>query len=271
MNPFLSSLGGKLAERWVTTLVLPGALFVVAVVCAVQLGHRDAFDFVPLTNWGVREASRLPIAATAIGLLLGAGAAAMAAQAVGRLVEAVWVNPWRGPAKWVARPVVALRGKLFDRAGAKAKVNPVSVYRPRQPTWIGDRFRLLNSRITAQYHGLQLGLVWPRLWLLVPESVRTPVQAAESRFRSAVTLVGWGVLYMVLGFWWYPAAIAGFGAALVGWRRTRSATEALTTLMEATVDTHLDTLATALGHPVPANGITADLARRINDRLGKGG
>jgi hypothetical protein len=270
VNPFLSSLGGKLAERWVTTLVLPGALFVAAVVCAVRLGHREAFDFVLVTNWVVREAPRLPIATVAIGLLLGAAAAAMAAQAIGRLAEAIWVKPWRGPANWLARPVVALRGKLFDRAAAKAGVHPVSAYRPRQPTWIGERFRLLDSRVAAQYQGLQLGPLWPRLWLLVPEAVRIPVQAAESQFRSAVTLVGWGVLYLGLGIWWYPAAIAGLGAAFVGWRRTRSTTAGLTTLIEATVDTHLDTVATALGHPVPATGITADVARRINDRLGKG-
>ncbi|ONI81452.1 hypothetical protein ALI144C_19140 [Actinosynnema sp. ALI-1.44] len=270
MNPFLSSLGGKLAERWVTTLVLPGALFVVAVVCAVRLGHQAAFDFTSVANWIAREGPRMPIGAVAIGVLLGATAAAMAAVAVGRLAEAAWVKPWRGPAGWLARPLVSVRRKLFDRAAAKAGVNPVRAYRPQRPTWVSEQFRLLDSRIAAQYHGLRLGPLWPRLWLLVPEAVRVPVQAAESQFRSAVTLVGWGVLYLGLGIWWYPAAIAGFGAALLGWSRTRTTTAALTTLIEATVDTHLDTVTTALGHPMPATGITADLARRINDHLGKG-
>jgi hypothetical protein len=270
MNQFVSALSGKLAERWVATLVLPGVLFIAAVVCAVRLGHHAAFDVVSVSDWIVREAPHLPVAATAVGLLFGAATAAMAAQAVGSLVEAVWAGPWRGPAVWVARPLVALRGKLFDRAAAKAGVDPVSAYRPQCPTWIGDRFRLLDSRIAAQYHGLRLGPLWPRLWLLVPETVRTPVQAAESRLRSAITLVGWGLLYLGLGIWWYPAAILGLGAAVLGWRRTREATEVLTTLIEATIDTYLDTVATALGHPVPATGFTADLARRINDRLSKG-
>jgi hypothetical protein len=39
---------------------------------------------------------------------------------------------------------------------------------------------------------------------------------------------------------------------------------------EATVDTHLDTLTTSLGHPLPATGLTADLAMRLNDRFTKG-
>jgi hypothetical protein len=270
VNPFVSSLGGKLAERWVATLVLPGVLFIAAAVCAVRLGHRDAFDFVSVSNWLVQQVPRLPVAATAVGLLVGAATVAMAAVALGKLGEAVWVGQWRGPAAWLARPLVAMRGRQFDRAAAKAGVKPVPVYRPERPTWIGERFRLLDSRIAAQYHGLRLAPLWPRLWLLVPETVRTPVQAAEIRFRSAATLVGWGVLYVVLGFWWYPAAIVGLGAAVLGWRRSRSAAATLTTLIEATIDTHIDTIATALGHQVPATGFTADLARRINDRLSKG-
>jgi hypothetical protein len=270
VNPFLSSLSGKLAERWVATLVLPGALFVAAAVCAVRLGHRAAFDLVSVSDWIVQVAPRLPVAATAVGLLFGAAVTAMAAQAVGRLAEAAWTKPWRGPAAWVARPLVALRGRRFDRAAAKAGVDPVAVYQPRHPTWIGERFRLLDSRIAAQYQGLELGLLWPRLWLLLPETVRTPVQAAEAQFRSAMTLVGWGVLYLGLGIYWYPAAIAGLGAAALGWRRTRSTTATLTTLIEAAVDTHLDTVLTAFGHPLPATGFTADLAHRINDRLAKG-
>ncbi|AUI59290.1 hypothetical protein [Amycolatopsis sp. BJA-103] len=270
MNPFLSSLSGKLAERWVATLVLPGALFIAAAVCAVRLGHRSAFDLVSVAGWIVREVPRLPVAAVAVFLLIGATAAAMAAQAVGSVAEAVWTRPWRGPARLLAWGLVALRGRLFDRAAARAGVDPVSAYRPRHPAWIGERFRLLNARIAGQYHGLDLGLVWPRLWLLVPETVRTPVQAAESQFRSATRLVGWGVLYLGLGIHWYPAIVVGIGTAALGWSRARSTTATLTTLIEATVDTHLDTILTALGHTVPAAGFTAELARRINDRLAKG-
>ncbi|MFC6092238.1 hypothetical protein [Saccharothrix lopnurensis] len=271
MNPFLSSLGGKLAERWVATLVLPGALFVAAAVCAVRLGHRDALDVVRLGNEVVAAFPRLPVAVAAIGLLLGAAAAVVAAQALGAVAEAVWVKPWRGPAAWVARPVVAVRRWRFDRAAARAGVDPVPAYRPRRATWIGERFRLLDTRIAAQYQGLRLGPLWPRLWLLVPEPARLPVQAAEIRFHSATTLTGWGVLYAALGPRWYPAAVVGAVVAVVGRHRARASDHALAVLIEATVDTHLDVLATALGHPLPAAGLTPDLAVRLNDRFAKGG
>ncbi|ASO20604.1 hypothetical protein FHR81_004716 [Actinoalloteichus hoggarensis] len=270
MNQFLSSLGGKLAERWVTTLVLPGALFLAAVACAVRLGHRDALDVVSAAEWLVQAADRVPAALAAAAVLLGAAAAATAARSLGGVVEAVWTRPWRGPAGLLARPLVALRAWRFDRAATRAGVDPVAAYRPRHPTWIGERFRLLDARIAAQYHGLRLGPLWPRLWLVIPETVRLPVQAAEARLVAARTLVGWGVLYLGVGVWWYPAAVLGLGAVVLGWARTRSAAVALTMWIEATVDTHLGLVGEAFGRSVPATGVTAELAGLINDRLAKG-
>ncbi|WP_285608396.1 hypothetical protein [Actinokineospora globicatena] len=267
MNPFLSALGGKLAERWVSTLLLPGALFVAAVVCAVRLGHRDALDLARVVTDLTAAFPRAPIALGAAGLLLGAAAAAFVAQGAGRVIEVVWTARWSGPAVLLARPVVALRSRLARRAAGRAGVEPVRAYLPQRATWISDRFRLLEVRIAAQYHGVRLGLLWPRLWLLLPEQVRTPVQAVESQFRSAMTLTGWGLLYLTLGAWWYPAAVAGGCAALVGWRRARYTTNSVTTLIEATVDTHLPLLTTALGYP---DALNADTALRINDRLDKG-
>jgi hypothetical protein len=165
--------------------------------------------------------------------------------------------------------VVAVRGRRFDRAAAKTGVTPVPAYRPRQATWIGEQFRLLDARVAAQYQGLRLGPLWPRLWLLVPEPARLPVQAAETRFHSATTLVGWGLLYTALGTRWYPAALIGLSVATLGWRRARTAAATLTLLIEATVDTHLHLLTTSLGHPLPATGLSTDLAMRLNDRFTK--
>ncbi|RLK58709.1 hypothetical protein [Actinokineospora cianjurensis] len=268
MNPFLSALGGKLAERWVSALLLPGALFVAAVVCAVRLGHRDAWDLARVVTELTTAFPRVPVALAAVGLVLGAAAAAFVAQGTGRLIETVWTSRWSGPAAVLARPVVALRVRAATRTARRAGVEPVPAYLPQRATWISDRFRLLEVRIAAQYHGVRLGLLWPRLWLLLPEQVRAPVQLVETQFRAAVTLTGWGLLYLVLGVWWYPAALAGACAALIGWRRTRFTTNAIATLMEATVDTHLDLLTTALGYP--SGGLDGETAPLINDRFDKG-
>ena len=51
MNAFLGELGRRLAERWVTLLLLPGALFVAAVTVASVLGHGRALDLGALSGW----------------------------------------------------------------------------------------------------------------------------------------------------------------------------------------------------------------------------
>ncbi|MDV9198666.1 hypothetical protein R6M67_25830, partial [Streptomyces sp. Wh19] len=44
MNSLLTEVGRKLADRWLSALVLPGALFVAAAMCGWWLGHPHALD-----------------------------------------------------------------------------------------------------------------------------------------------------------------------------------------------------------------------------------
>ncbi|MDA3647861.1 hypothetical protein LZ318_06825 [Saccharopolyspora indica] len=274
MTTFLSSIGSKLAERWASALLLPGALYLAAVWCAMQLGHRHALDLnllrPPFTGSGNHPGAQASIVVGLVLVLLGASAAGLSAQAIGRIVQAVWFGRWRGPAALLARPLIALRVAVAVRAASRAGVTPVAAYLPRRPTAIGEQFRLLEARISAQYHGLRLALVWPRLWVLLPDGARAPIQSTNNNFHSAAVLTGWGLLYLVLGAWWFPAAVAGTCAVIAGWLRGRNHAVTLATLIEATVDTHLAVLLDALNHGLPATGMTGDLAEKINDQLHKG-
>jgi hypothetical protein len=93
----------------------------------------------------------------------------------------------------------------------------VPEYLPKRPTWIGERFRLVDAGIAAQYHGLRFGLIWPRLWLLLPDSVRSPVQTANAEFQATAVVTAWRLLQLVIGLWWFPAAIIGSLSSVPGW------------------------------------------------------
>jgi hypothetical protein len=269
MTTLLSSIGGRLAERWAAAVVLPGVLFVVALLCAALLGHGQALDHdvaqAEITAFLNR--SEATAAVRVAGLLLGAAGAALLASATARLVQAVWLGQWPGP---LAHALVRLRRRRAIAAAERAGVRPVPEYLPKRPTWIGERFRLADAGIAAQYHGLRLGLVWPRLWVLLPESERGPVRAANTEFQAAAVVTGWGLLYVVVGMWWYPSAIVGAGVIVTGWVRAREHAATLSTLIEATVDTHLTRLLIALNQPLPRSGMTRELADRVNDQLHKG-
>lgn len=63
-----------------------------------------------------------------------------------------------------------------------------------------------------------MGLVWPRIWLLVNDTTASAVGDANTRYRAAAETTAWGVLYAVLGIFWWPAAIAGAVAVTVGYQ-----------------------------------------------------
>ncbi|WP_326770755.1 hypothetical protein OG978_44460 (plasmid) [Streptomyces sp. NBC_01591] len=50
MGGLLSELGKKLAERWFSLLVLPGALYLAVLAVAQTLGHTHPFDALRLAG-----------------------------------------------------------------------------------------------------------------------------------------------------------------------------------------------------------------------------
>ncbi|MGC4815907.1 hypothetical protein [Micromonospora sp. DT63] len=288
MNAVIASLGGKLAERWLAALALPGLVFVAIAAAAVRLGHAHWWDL-PLLG---QEVDRLALGPPArstgsallivLGVVLGSVVAALAAQSLERLVLALWTQDWgragealtrRRRRLWNAamdRYENALRdkarrlrsadhttGPLPDTQALARACDRIAVTEPDRPTWIGDRMLATAVRVRACY-GLDLAAAWPRLWLLLPEETRGPLALAQADFAAAARRVGWGLLYLALGLLWWPAALVGLGLCVAGWRRGRGTVSVLADLVEAVVDLHVRTLAAALGHPTDGTFGTTD-------------
>lgn len=100
MGGILSELGKKLAEKWLSLLVLPGALFLAVAMAGHSLGHTHALDLPQLAEY-VSQWARAPVTSTVGGqvvlLAAGLGGAAAAAQAVGSIIERITLAAdWRG-------------------------------------------------------------------------------------------------------------------------------------------------------------------------------
>ncbi|MFG1884719.1 hypothetical protein [Micromonospora sp. NPDC049102] len=288
MNAVIASLGGKLAERWLAGLALPGVVFVAMVAATVRLGHTHWRDLRLLRQEVDRLALGPPARGTGsallivLGVVLGAVVAAMAAQSLERLVVALWTQPWgrageavtrRRRRRWNAamdRYENALRDKARRLRSADGDAGPlpdtqalaracdrIALTEPDRPTWIGDRMQATAVRVRACY-GLDLAAAWPRLWLLLPEETRGPLALAQADFAAAARRVGWGLLYLALGLLWWPAAILGLGLCVAGWRQGRGTVSVLADLVEAVVDLHVRALGAALGHPTDGTFGAAD-------------
>lgn len=127
-----------------------------------------------------------------------------------------------------------------------ARANQLAMARPASPTWIGDRFKALES-IGYQRYGLDLTFVWPAFWLVAPDLVRSEIEAAGGQFADATVRGSWATLYAMLALLWPPSAAVAVVTGFAAWRRGRSSVAAQTRLIEVALDLHGRALATALG------------------------
>lgn len=272
VTAFLAGLGQKIAERWVTLLVLPGLLFIAAATTAAILGQARSTDINALRGWldGLMADSRPErpgvIILLATGVVLAAAASALAANLIASLIMRAWTTTASHGLAALAIEYRQRRWRSADSrldearrqalqhpeqsapgvAAARAARDRIGAGPPEGPTWIGDRFKVMSSRVHEAY-GLDLASLWPRLWLVVPESVRTELGAAQDAYTACGRLAGWGTLYLVLGLRWWPALLIGAVTCCVAWQRARNSTEGLAQLVEAAVDLHLRDLAERLG------------------------
>ncbi|NGO48154.1 hypothetical protein, partial [Streptomyces ureilyticus] len=283
MGGLLTELGKKLAERWVSLLVLPGALYLAVAATAHTLGHTHPFDLsrltAQITAWAAHPA------ATTVGgqvvllaaVLAGAAAAGLATQALGSATERLclaagwptWPAPFRQLAAWQttrrqqrwrnaartwhrhrehdARALA--RGHRTDpsaRHAAERAMTRIAPEEPARPTWSGDRLNAAAVRLERDRH-LDLAAVWPHLWLTLPEEARTEITAARQALTRATTLTAWALLYLPLTAWWWPAALITATLTLISWARTRTATDTYALLLEAATRSHARDLVDRLG------------------------
>ncbi|TDD38154.1 hypothetical protein E1287_06285 [Actinomadura sp. KC06] len=307
MNGLLGELGKKLAERWLSLLVLPGALYLAVAAAAVTLGHGHALDVGRLAHEITRHA-KSPSVTNAGGqvvllaaVLAGAAVVGLIVQALGVLVErlslaAGW-RRWPRPVQGVVRRWVDARQRRWDAAhaawhaeyqGARApdpadRPDPaarhkaardrdrIAVERPARPTWSGDRVHAVAVRLDRHHH-LDLATVWPQLWLILPDAVRRELNDARADVARAATLGAWAVLYVPLAVWWWPAAPIAIVIAVTARHRIRTSTNAYARFLEAATRMHATTLAVRLGivSAVPADQpLEAPPIRPLDRDLGR--
>jgi hypothetical protein len=130
---------------------------------------------------------------------------------------------------------------------------------PDRPTWSGDRINAVTLRLDRDLH-LDLAILWPYLWLTMPDATRTEITAARQALARAITFGAWALLYAPLTIWWWPAALLAAILAVTAWQHTRTATDTYAQLLEAATRLHTNDLARQLGinHTEPLNPAMGD-------------
>jgi hypothetical protein len=281
---FLTEIGQKLADRWAALLVVPGLLYLAAVTAAAVLGQSQAVSY-PVLDRKITDWADGPVLKSAGGtvlivaaILAGSVVAGLAAAAGGRFVQSLWTLPGRrAPASWLvrwrrarSRRHKSVADKSADAAEVRraiARADRICLIEADRPTWIGDRLRACQVRIERAY-GLDLDAAWPRLWLIVPDTVRTELGASRDALSAGARLTAWAVLYLILAIWWWPAALIALVTGIAAISKARLATGNLADLIESAIDLYYRDLATQLGEETAAS-LTTAIGRRLSAQMRK--
>ncbi|MFD3558192.1 hypothetical protein ACFWVU_00755 [Streptomyces sp. NPDC058686] len=301
LGDFGAQLGKGLADKWLSLLALPGALYLAVCAAAQALGQAHALDAPRLahqvTTWAHAPAVRTTGGqiVVLVAVLAASVAAGLAARALGAGIERValaadW-RSWPRPAAALARRRTDIRRRRWDAAhreysaqwarAARAaaldrEVDPtarrralgaraaISAERPDRPTWSGDRVHAVALRLRRDQH-LDLGQLWPYIWLSLPEGERTELVATRSAGARAAELGAWSVLYAALAAVWWPAGVLAVLLAATARRRARSTTDSYAQLVEAVVRLHSRELMERFGIEDAGPPSSGD---RLGDALG---
>jgi hypothetical protein len=270
---FIAGVGGKLAERWVATLLTPAFCF----WAGGLLAWVQRFGWASLSQPLGQLSDPLQIALLIIGLLAVASSA-FAIQRfdlpVLRFLEGYWPRPLRGLRRWLIkrkkRQLHQVKKDLQDLMGQQpghsltldglekqALLDYQRHWLPPQPeflmpTRLGNSLRAAELRPQNKY-GLNAVVCWPHLWLLIPDAARNELQEARANLNTAARVWLWGVLFI----FWTPLALwalpIGLGVAWFAYRWSLLAARNYGDLLDAAFDLYRNQLYKALRIPLPKN------------------
>ncbi|MFE2283338.1 hypothetical protein ACFXDJ_04095 [Streptomyces sp. NPDC059443] len=286
LNDLWKGMSGKLSERWLTALFSPACLFWLAgLACWVRSeggGTVRAHGWRAAAKMWTTELAALPALAqamAAVGVLLLLTLSGLLlrflSRPIVRCLEGYWAFP--APRRWLrerlgrraerdiaqlrplaARAVDSLDAEvLAQRARLIRRVRAVPLDpRRRMPTRLGNVLRASEDRVRAHY-GLDPVICWPRLWLLLPDTVKEEVLAAH---RSLLVVIHVGAVWVactvwsVWSLWAIPISLLAATVTYYGFLLAAAAAHA--ELVESCFDLYRQQLYTSLRWPLPRDPLT---------------
>ncbi|MEL6816116.1 MAG: hypothetical protein AAFP03_15120 [Cyanobacteria bacterium J06598_3] len=280
---FTEGFSSNLANRWIGTLFTPAFVFWLGGGLALlqQVGWKCVEQFFTALP------EPLPIGLGALALLVVSASGFVAQQfefSVLRLLEGYWPR-WCRPLsrrlvqrqrrKWKA---IDQQWQDFNRKGMKVLTSEerqeyiqadlqLSSFpdagRELPPELPPDTGRLLPTRLgnilrsaedhCAAKYGLDAIICWPRLWLLLPDAVKTELSAARESLNLTARLWLWGVLFLLWApvfLVWWPLPL-GLLTALLAHRWMLQAAQVYGDLLESAFDLYRFQLYESLCWPMP--------------------
>lgn len=266
----LEGAGGKVAEQWIPSLLTSAIVF----WAGGLLAGIQHFGWQGFTDWFVKQPEPLQLGLLVMGLGLAIASAAIVERfqlAALRGLEGYWYPIFQSFKNRLIRDQVKRKDRLESQfqdldnrprltsrdRQLLAKINRQLNDFPLRnaelmPTQLGNVLRAAELRSLDKY-GLDAIICWPRLWLLLSDSVKADLQAARAELNAAARLWIWSWLFLVWAVWaWWAVPIAVLSAWFAyGWAIAAARTYG--DLVEASFDLYRFLLYEALRLPAPVN------------------
>lgn len=289
LTKFWEETGKSLSGQWVAVLLRASLAFWAGGLLAWVYPQPDSWQAL-LDNWtNISLTARI---ATLIGALLIVLASSSVMEWLQRFLlkamEGYWPRPFRWLRRWRTRRIAERLAKKEERwqqldqldlhhfrqedrleyVRLDREIVQLHPVQPKNlmPTALGNRLTAAEEYSRVRY-GLEAIVVWPRLWSVLPESLREDTEETRKQLDSAVRLFGWGMLFCVWTVWAWWALPAGILVAVVAWLRSLDTAEVYGDLLRTAFDLHRFKLYEELRWPLPEE--TGEKERVYGERLTK--
>lgn len=257
MTKFWETIGGKLADRWASASAA-ALVFWLGGFAAYVYGVRGVVAFIQRIG---RQPNVVQVGVALLALVI-IGTSVIIVNRLVPIVLNIVQGPWRGPfaqlsvrssnrfarrattqgTQWQALAPVVDGGTATTAQRAEYARLDICLRQVPEPgvgylpTSVGNVLLATSSIITDKY-GLDSAITWPRLWLLLPQSVRDELIAARTALDASVAAVVWSLAFCAfapLTVWAVPLGIALATSALWLWVPARAKSFAI--LVESAFD-----------------------------------
>jgi hypothetical protein len=280
LSQFWEGLGSQLGERFVSTVLSPAFIFWLGGAAAWVSAHRHRterwIDAVERLTKGLPELPVVVQGALVVGVLLVVAGSGLVVQRLAltviRALEGYWPKALKGARSFFTRRQSSRIDKLDSRWRALAAKGVDTLSREerveyvtldwrlrgaprkdrRMPTSLGNILRAAEARPYDRY-GLDATKCWPRLWLILPENVRSELTAARGSLDGGATAFLWGLLFVIWTVWAWWAAPSGLLLAVFAYRSMLTSASVYGDLLVSAFDLHRRDLYRSLRWPLPTN------------------
>jgi hypothetical protein len=267
---FLETLGSKLAQKWVSTILTPAFLF--------WIGGLGAWiwrnDWRSLETW-LTQPSQAAQMALLVGWLLVILISALLIKRFDLFVLRLLEGYWPPYLFWLKSFFLRRQRKKnenlrtkFQQLASKYFQNALTVEESDQfvrldlqkrripnyimPTELGNILRAAEEKPKNKY-GLDAVICFPRLWLLLPENVQTELSEARTQLNTGARIWLWSVLFLVwtpFAWWAIPVSLI---SAYLSYRWTIDVAIVYGELIESVFDLYRTLLYKSLRFPLPSS------------------